>query len=102
MDLTQEEWTSKQEQTADSVIVDVRTPEEYEAGFIEKAHLLDIREPQQFMDGLERLDPSKTYFIYCRSGARSAQACQIFKQQGIADCYNLLGGILEWQGDLKS
>jgi len=41
-------------------------------------------------------------FVYCRSGARSAQACQIFKQQGIADCYNLLGGILEWEGEIEN
>jgi rhodanese-related sulfurtransferase len=54
------------------------------------------------MDGMETLDKSQTYFVYCRSGARSAQACQIFKQQGIADCYNLLGGILEWEGEIEN
>jgi rhodanese-related sulfurtransferase len=52
------------------------------------------------MDGIEALDKSQTYFVYCRSGARSAQACQIFKQKGIVDCYNLLGGILEWEGEI--
>ena len=95
MDLSQEAWTSKQASSSGSIIIDVRTPEEYEAGHLVNAHLLDIRDPQGFMDGMETLDKSQSYFVYCRSGARSAQACQIFKQQGIADCYNLLGGILE-------
>jgi len=54
------------------------------------------------MNGLAALDSTKTYFVYCRSGARSAQACQLLKHHGISDCYNLLGGILEWKGQLES
>jgi rhodanese-related sulfurtransferase len=54
------------------------------------------------MEGVNALDSSKTYFVYCRSGARSAQACQIFKLNGFDSCYNLLGGILEWQGEINS
>ena len=50
------------------------------------------------MAGLEGLDPSKAYFVYCRSGARSARACQIMGQMGFATTFNLLGGILEWEG----
>jgi rhodanese-related sulfurtransferase len=51
------------------------------------------------MEGIAQLDTSKTYYVYCRSGARSAQACQLLKQQGITDCFNLLGGILDWSGE---
>ena len=65
------------------------------------SQLLDIQEPLSFIDQLKTLDKSNTYFLYCRSGARSAQACQIFKQHGISNCFNLLGGILDWQGELK-
>ena len=100
MDLSQHEWTTQQAQASDSIILDVRTPEEYEAGHIINAQLLDIRDPQGFMSGMDELDKSQTYFVYCRSGARSAQACELFKQQGIENCYNLLGGILEGQGEL--
>jgi rhodanese-related sulfurtransferase len=45
------------------------------------------------------LDPSKNYYVYCRSGARSAQACQLMNQMGISSAYNLLGGYMEWEGD---
>ena len=101
MDLTQEVWASKQASTTDSIIIDVRTPEEFESVHLINAQLLDIRDPQGFMEGMEALDKSQTYFVYCRSGARSAQACQLFKQNGIETCYNLLGGILEWEGELE-
>ncbi len=99
MDLSQKEWTSNQAGNQASIILDVRTPEEYNSGHILSAQLLDIRNPQGFMEGIAQLDKSKTYYVYCRSGARSAQACQLIKQQGITDCFNLLGGILDWAGE---
>ncbi|MDG1022784.1 MAG: rhodanese-like domain-containing protein [Flavobacteriaceae bacterium] len=102
MDLTQQEWAAQQAANPDSMIIDVRTSEEYSDRHIPNAKLLDIRDPQGFMDGVATLDNSKTYFVYCRSGARSAQACQIFKQQGVSSCFNLLGGIMEWQGETTS
>jgi rhodanese-related sulfurtransferase len=99
MDLSQKEWTSNHVENKDSIILDVRTPEEYDSGHIISAQLIDIRNPQGFMEGIAQLDKSKTYYVYCRSGARSAQACQLLKQQGITDCFNLLGGILDWSGE---
>ena len=99
MDLSQKEWTSNQAGNQASIILDVRTPEEYNSGHILSAQLLDIRNPQGVMEGIAHLDTSKTYYVYCRSGARSAQACQLLMQQGIKDCFNLLGGILDWAGE---
>ena len=81
MDLTQSEWKLKQSESLDSIILDVRTPEEYQSGHLPNAI-------------------SKSYFIYCRSGARSAKACQVLNQQGFTNCYNLLGGILDWQDEI--
>ena len=101
MDLSQEAWLLKQAQTEGSVILDVRTPEEYKTGHLLNSQLLDIQEPQTFFDSIKRFDKSRSYFIYCRSGSRSAMACQILKQQGILNCFNLLGGILDWQGEIE-
>ena len=101
MNLSQSEWTEKSA-NKDFVILDVRTPEEFIEGHIPNSQLLDIRNPQDFMEGVNALDSSKTYLVYCRSGARSAQACQVFKLNGFDSCYNLLGGILEWQGEINS
>ena len=98
MDLTQQQWVDQQKEYQAAVILDVRTPDEFEEKHIPNAQLLDINDPPAFMAGLEGLDPSKAYFVYCRSGARSARACQIMGQMGFATTFNLLGGILEWEG----
>jgi len=101
MDLTQEQWEQQQVAATNAVILDVRSQEEFDQGHIPQAQLLDIRQPQAVMDGIAELDRNKTYFVYCRSGARSAQACQIMQQHGIASVYNLLGGIMEWEGAIE-
>ncbi|RAV29833.1 rhodanese-like domain-containing protein [Sinomicrobium soli] len=99
-DLIQEEWVEELENDSSAVILDVRTAEEFEEGYIPNAINIDIRQGQGFIDELEKLDKSKTYYVYCRSGARSAQACSLMEQLGFEEAHNLLGGILEWEGDI--
>jgi len=99
-DLTVTEWKSKLQQDNNAVVLDVRTPAECDEGIIPNAQLLDIYSGQNFIDGIEALDKTKNYYVYCRSGARSAQACSIMKQLGIDKAYNLKGGILAWDGEI--
>ena len=95
--LTQAEWSNSI--TKDStVILDVRTPNEWAEGIIENAIMINILEPQSFMNEIEKLDKNKNYYVYCRSGARSGQACQVMNSIGINEANNLSGGILEWTG----
>jgi rhodanese-related sulfurtransferase len=51
------------------------------------------------LDGLEALDKSKNYYVYCRSGNRSGQACAIMQSVGFETAHNLVGGFMEWTGD---
>ena len=76
------------------------TAEEWADGIIPGAVLNDIYTGQGFIYRLEELDKTKNYYVYCKAGARSAQACQIMKQLGFENTYNLLGGIIEWDGDI--
>jgi rhodanese-related sulfurtransferase len=99
--LSPTEWADVQQQTPESIILDVRTEEEFEDGYIAGALNFDIRGGAAFLDSLETLDKSKHYFVYCRSGARSAQACQLMGQMGFEFVYNLDGGVLAWEGDLE-
>jgi rhodanese-related sulfurtransferase len=99
-DLSQEEWAEKLSNDPNAVILDVRTEEEMEEGYIPKAINIDIYQPQEFMDELEQLDKSKHYYVYCRSGNRSRQACALMNSIGFANAFNLEGGVLEWEGDL--
>ena len=50
------------------------------------------------MDEINKLDKNKSYFIYCKAGSRSAQACSIMNQLGFEKTYNLLGGFSNWTG----
>tara|TARA_B110000483_G_scaffold184251_1_gene217931 strand:- start:693 stop:998 length:306 start_codon:yes stop_codon:yes gene_type:complete len=100
MDLTQEEWSNQLTDDKNSIILDVRSSEEFEAGFIPEAKQLDIRNPETFIQGLKSLEKSASYYVYCRSGARSSQACQVMSQMGFETTFNLLGGILDWKGEI--
>lgn len=99
-DLTQEEWVSQLNEDSNAVILDVRTDAEVAEGIIANAIHLDIFKGQEFIDAVEALDKDKNYYVYCRSGNRSGQACAIMEQLGFNNAYNLVGGILEWEGDL--
>ncbi|MBB1194165.1 rhodanese-like domain-containing protein [Flavobacterium sp. SOK18b] len=98
MNLTQEEWVSQYEADQNTVILDVRTEDEFNDGFIANAINIDIHRGQDFVTEIEALDKNKKYYIYCRSGMRSAKACEIMNQLGFENTYNLLGGILDWEG----
>ena len=78
------------------------TDDEVAEKHIPNAKQMDIQNPPKFMEELQKLDASKNYYVYCRSGSRSAQACAILKSQGFENCYNLLGGITEWEGETVS
>ncbi len=99
-DLTQDEWTSQLSDDNNAVVLDVRTDEEVAEGIIANAIHIDIYRGQEFISEVEDLDKDKNYYVYCRSGNRSGQACAIMEELGFENTYNLEGGILEWGGDL--
>lgn len=86
-------FMAKYQSTPGAILVDVRTPDEFNAGHIKNAIDIDFENPN-FVKEIQTLDPSKTYFIYCRSGNRSAQADAIMKQHSFASVYELQGGIM--------
>lgn len=102
MNLTQQDWVSQLEADENAVILDVRTEDEYNDGIISNAINIDIHQGPVFVSEIDALDKSKNYYVYCRSGARSAKACEIMNELGIENTYNLTGGILAWNGDIVS
>ena len=78
-DISQQEWVSKLEEDDNAFILDVRTDDEVADGYIAKSKQIDIYLGQGFIDELEKLDKSKNYYIYCRSGNRSGKAAEILK-----------------------
>ena len=78
-----------------SIILDVRTSKEYAEGHLAGAQQLDYLNPEAFNAGISKLDKSRTYYIYCRSGKRSHGACLKMQKQGFK-VYDMEGGILNW------
>lgn len=72
----------------DTLIIDVRTSEEYAAGHIDGAKLLDFN-GGDLAAAIPSLDPDAEYLIYCRSGNRSGQAVALMEQAGFTDLTNL-------------
>lgn len=99
-DLTQDEWAEQLEQDDNAVILDVRTDDEVDQGYIPNAKHIDIYLGDEFIAQVDALDKTKNYYVYCRSGKRSAQACRIMNQLGFENTYNLLGGFIDWTGDI--
>ncbi len=85
-------------ETPGSVVIDVRTPEEYRDGHIEGALCIPLASiPATASTRLP--DKSAPIFAYCLSGARSAQAVRELERQGYANVVNM-GGIGRWSGPL--
>lgn len=99
--ITEEEWVEQIKKDPESIILDVRTQEEVDESRLDYTKHIDIRDEDSFLDEVENLDRSKNYYIYCRSGARSAKACEIMDEMGFENTYNLLGGIINWTGPVK-
>lgn len=99
MDLSQQEWQEKLAADDNAVILDVRTEDEWNEGIIPNAIHIDIYKGQGFIYEVDELDKSKNYYVYCKAGGRSAQACAIMSQMGFATTYNLVGGFTQWQGE---
>lgn len=72
----------------DTVILDVRSPQEYASGHLERAQLLDFN-AGDVAAAIPTLDPDAEYLVYCRSGNRAAQAIALMEQAGFTDVTNL-------------
>ncbi|MCL4114632.1 UNVERIFIED_CONTAM: hypothetical protein GTU68_005366 [Idotea baltica] len=99
-DLSQIDWEEQLEADENAIILDVRTQEEVDDGYIPNSIHIDIYKGQGFIDEVEKLDKSKNYYVYCRSGNRSGQACAILGSLGIENAYNLEGGFMSWEGEV--
>ncbi len=72
-------------------LIDVREPHEWRQGRVPYAAHVPLR---TVPDNLDRFDGSPTYVI-CRSGGRSAHACEFAAARGL-DAVNVAGGMLAW------
>ncbi|MCF0245439.1 MAG: rhodanese-like domain-containing protein [Ileibacterium sp.] len=85
---------------SNSILIDVRTPEEYSRGHIPGA----INIPNETITNIppkQLPDKNAEILSYCQSGMRSEQAVTKLKSMGYANVKNI-GGIMNWTGDVKT
>ncbi|MBL7730270.1 MAG: thioredoxin fold domain-containing protein [Chitinophagaceae bacterium] len=82
-------------------VLDVRTAGEFRTGHIKNALQADWTNQQQFTDRVQYMDKSKTVYIYCLVGGRSASAAEWLRKNGFKSVVELQGGINAWKRDNK-
>ena len=72
----------------DTVILDVRTPQEVSSSHVPNSKNIDFYS-DTFKDDISKLDKTKSYGVYCRSGNRSGQTVNLMKSLGFEKVENL-------------
>lgn len=80
----------------DAQLIDVRTPEEYNDGYIENAKNINFNSAD-FKAKMEKLDKTKPVLIYCHSGGRSGKTAAMLKEMGFKEVYDLQSGYSGWK-----
>jgi hydroxyacylglutathione hydrolase/adenylyltransferase/sulfurtransferase len=74
-------------------LIDVREPDEYEAGRIAGSSLVPLTD---LAERAQKLDRDQPIVFYCRSGSRSAMAAAAFREAGF-EAHNMSGGLIAWE-----
>ena len=90
------ETIGKRSGDPDFVLLDVRTRKEFDAERIAGAVIVDYNSPS-FRDDMAKLDRSKSYLVYCRTGNRTNGAVKVMRELGFPNVSVLPGGITAWK-----
>ena len=78
------------------VVLDIRTPGEFQAGHIKGATNINFND-KDFSKRISALDKSKTYIIHCASGGRSGRACEQIKTLDFKNMLHMNEGFNKWK-----
>jgi len=96
--LSAPEFSKKISETKEAIIIDVRTPEEFEKGHLVNAVNYDWN-GNDFETEISNLDKNKPVFVYCLSGGRSGSAAGKMRSDGFKLVFELEGGIIKWRAE---
>ena len=78
------------------LLLDVRTPKEFEAGHLDNALNINFFDSDFAAQVQNILEVKRPVFVYCKSGGRSGKASNILKDLGCQEIYDLAGGYTAW------
>jgi thioredoxin len=94
--LSPKEFRKKLDNSIDALLLDIRTPEETNKGYLKGAVFMDFYD-SSFKEQILTIDKDKPVFIYCAIGGRSWDAAKILYNLGFKNVYDLKGGIIVWK-----
>ena len=94
--LSPDDFETRIETGAGILLLDVRTPEEYQGGHLQGAQNINFYD-DDFEQQLARLDKTGTVLVYCEKGGRSASAAEQLTRSGFKNVFDLSGGIQAWK-----
>lgn len=80
---------------SDHILVDVRTPEEYDSGYIQNAVNYDYYS-ESFVNEILSLEKNSSIILYCRTDNRSTKTANFLQENGYEKIFVLRDGITEW------
>lgn len=83
---------------SEALLLDVRTREEHALCAIAGAKLIPLHELAERMPELK--DQEQEIIVYCKSGMRSAKACEMLSAAGFRNVHNMAGGITRWAAEI--
>lgn len=92
---------AKRMQKRKTIVLDVRTPEEFKEGHLKKAINYNVLDSMTFDRQISQLKKNRKYLIYCKSGKRSGKALIMMQQKGFKNLYHLSGGITAWTQEIE-
>ena len=83
-------------------LLDVREPAEFQQARIAGAQLVPMRTVPAQLQQIESLADEATVVVYCHHGVRSLQVVNWLREQGVASCQSMAGGIDRWSREVDS
>lgn len=80
----------------DTICLDVREDKEITGGMIKDSKHISLGQLNSRLADYQNAK-DKPFLVYCRSGSRSAHACNVMTKNGFENVSNLTGGILAWE-----
>ncbi len=96
-ELSVRELARRIERGDDPLLIDVREPFEWAIGHLGPARLVPLAD---FPETIPSLPRDQDIVIYCKGGARSAQAVALLALEGFTRVWNLAGGITAWSAEV--
>lgn len=100
LELSPQELRSVLEKGEKVALIDVREPQEYAVARIEEFQLMPMQTVPAQLQKLQTLSAEKPIAILCHHGVRSLNVAMWLRQQGIANCFSVSGGIDRWSQEI--